>query len=105
MEVRISTKSFFFRFCLFFFFVVVVVVSVLIIIIFPWLVSLYSHQGCTSTSQTDDATAITDLTDIVYWYFVLVPAKCTKFRKVSLIERFQQEGGVRVCVIACPDNR
>ena len=27
-------------------------------------------------------------------------SKCTKFRKVFLIERFQQEGGVRVCGIA-----
>ena len=59
-----------------------------------------TDQGCTWTSQIDDATATTDLTDIVYWYFVLVPAKCTKFRKVSLIERFQQEGGVRFCGIA-----
>ena len=59
-----------------------------------------TDQGRTSTSQIDDATATTDLTDILYWYFVLVPAKCTKFRKVFLIERFQQEGGVRVCGIA-----
>ena len=59
-----------------------------------------TDQGCTSTSQTDDSTATTDLTDILYWYFVLVPAKCTKFRKVFLIERFQQEGGLRVCGIA-----
>ena len=50
-------------------------------------------QGCTSTTQIDDATATTDLNDIFYWYFLLVPAKCTKFRKVSSIERFQQEGG------------
>ena len=57
-------------------------------------------QGCTSTSQIDDATATTDLTDILYWYFVLVPAKCTKFRKVFLVEWFQQEGAVRVCGIA-----
>ena len=42
----------------------------------------------------------TDLTDILYWYFVLVSAKCTKFRKVFLIERFQQEGGVSFCGIA-----
>ena len=59
-----------------------------------------TDQGCTSTSQIDDATATTDLTDILYWYYVLVPAKCTKFPKVFLIERFQQEGGVRVCGIA-----
>ena len=59
-----------------------------------------TDQGCTSTSQIDDATATTDLTDILYWYYVLVPAKCTKFPKVFLIERFQQEGGVRVCCIA-----
>ena len=61
-----------------------------------------TDQGCISTSQIDDATATTDLTDILYCYFVLVPAKCTKFRKVFLIERFQQEGpgGVRVCGIA-----
>ena len=45
-----------------------------------------TDQGCTSTSQIDDATATTDLTDILYCYFVLVPAKCTKFRKVFLIE-------------------
>ena len=53
-------------------------------------------QGCTSTTQIDDATATTDLNDIFYWYFLLVPAKCTKFRKVSSIERFQQEGGRKV---------
>ena len=56
-----------------------------------------TDQGCTSTSQIYDATATTDLTDILYWYFVLLPAKCTKFRKVFLIERSQQEVGVRVC--------
>ena len=59
-----------------------------------------TDQGCTSTSQIDDVTVYTDLTDILHWYFVLVPAKRTKFRKVFLIERFQQEGGVRVCFIA-----
>ena len=79
------------------------------VFLFPYCPDLFGNertklkatdQDCTSTSQIDEATATTDLTDIVYWYFVLVPAKSTKFRKVSLIERFQQEGGVRVCGIA-----
>ena len=38
-----------------------------------------TDQGCTSTLQIDDANGTTDLTDRLYWYFVLVPAKCTKF--------------------------
>ena len=49
-----------------------------------------TDQGRTSTSQIDNATATTKLTDILYWYFFILPAKCTKFREVSLIERFQQ---------------
>lgn len=49
-----------------------------------------TDQGRTSTSQIDNATATTNLTDILYWYFFLLPAKCIKFREVSLIERFQQ---------------
>ena len=49
-----------------------------------------TDQGRTSTSQIDNAIATTSLADILYWYFFLVPAKCTKFREVSLIERFQQ---------------
>ena len=71
----------------------------LIIIIFPWLVSFYCH--CWPFTPREIFIYI-DYLEIPSWNFGFFSSatKWTKFRKVFLIERFQQEGGVRVCGIA-----